>query len=185
MIYAAIASAHCSNVEAVAKKLTLETRLRESQMLQYAQNAIQPGLDYFKSQMEGPLKDTLSAFKAARLFSPQKAHTMQPRATDLDSLHSFPFFSADHIKALKDELPVYLSKCADTADTFCPLEWWRRNGEDIPHWSAAARTVLLVQPSSAAAERAFSLLKASFHEQQDNSLQDYIESSLMLQFNSH
>ena len=59
MIYAAIASAHCANVEAVAKKLTLETRLRESQMLQYAQNAIQPGLDYFKSQMEGPLKDTL------------------------------------------------------------------------------------------------------------------------------
>ena len=179
MIHAAIASAHCPNVEAVAKKLTIETRLRESQMLQYA---IQPGLNYFKSQMEGPLKDTLSA---ARLFSPQKAHTMQPRATDLDSLHSFPFFSDDHIERMKDELHVYLYKCADTDDAFCPLEWWRRNGEEIPNWSVAAHNVLLVQPSSAAAERAFSLLKASFHEQQDNSLQDYIESSLMLQFNSH
>ena len=60
-------------------------------MLQYAQKAIQPGLDYFKSQMEGTTKDALSAFKAARLFYPQKVHTMQPRATDLDSLQSFPF----------------------------------------------------------------------------------------------
>ena len=154
-------------------------------MLQYAQKAIQPGLDYFKSQMEGTLKDTLSAFKAARLFSPQKAHTMQPRAIDLDSLKSFPFFDDDQIKGLKDELPMYLSRCADTDTNFCLLEWWRRNCEDIPTWSSCARKVLLVQPSSAASERVFSILQASFHEQQDNSLQDYIESSLMYQYNKH
>ena len=35
----------------------------------------------------------------------------------------------------------------------------------------------------AAAERVFSLLKASFNERQDGSLQDYIEASLMLQYN--
>ena len=52
------------------------------------------------------LKDTLSAFKAAHLFSPQKAHVVQPRAVDLDSLKSFPFFGDDVIKGLKDELPV-------------------------------------------------------------------------------
>ena len=68
---------------------------------------------------------------------------------------------------------------------FCPLEWWRRNCGDLPIWSACARKVLLVQPSSAASERVFSMLKASFHDQQDNSLQDYIESSLMLQYNDH
>ena len=73
MIYAAIASAHCPNIEAVAKKLASETRgIRESQMIQYAQKAIQPGLDFFRSQMEGTLKDTLSAFRAAHLFCPQK-----------------------------------------------------------------------------------------------------------------
>ena len=49
----------------------------------------------------------------------------------------------------------------------------------------ACREEMSCQPSSAVAEHAFSLLKASFHEQQDNSLQDYIESSLMLHFNSH
>ena len=36
---------------------------------------------------------------------------------------------------------------------------------------------------TATSERVFSLLKASFGPQQDCSLQDYIESSLMLQFN--
>ena len=185
-IYAAIASAHIPNVEAVAKKLATEIRgIHESQMLQYAQKAIQPGLDYFKSQMEGALKDTLCAFKAARLFCPQKAHTMQPRAADLDSLKSFPFLNDDHIKGLKDELPVYLSKCSDTDANFCPLEWWKRSCGDLPTWSACARKVLLVQPSSAASERVFSMLKASFHDQQENSLQDYIESSLMLQYNGH
>jgi hypothetical protein len=104
---------------------------------------------------------TLSAFKAACLFS-QKAHIMQPRAVDLDSLKSFPFFSDDVIKGLKDELPVYLSKCTDTDPDSCPLEWWKRNSGDIPTWSACARKVLLVQPSSAASERVFSITTGFF-----------------------
>ena len=56
---------------------------------------------------------------------------MQPRAVDLDSLKSFPFFSDDVIKGLKDELPVYLSKCTDTDPDSCPLEWWKKNSGDI------------------------------------------------------
>ena len=48
-------------------------------------------------------------------------------------------------------------------------------------WRLAA-TALFVQPSSAAAERVFSLLKSSFGDQQEAALQDYIETSLMLQF---
>ena len=42
----------------------------------------------------------------------------------------------------------------------------------------AVSKALLVQPSSASSERVFSLLKASFDEQQD-----YLEASLTLQFN--
>ena len=44
--------------------------------------------------------------------------------------------------------------------------------------------VLLFQPSSAAAERVFSLLQNSFQEQQFSALEDYIETSIMLQYNS-
>ena len=41
--------------------------------------------------------------------------------------------------------------------------------------------VLLVQSSSAAAERIFSLLSNSFTERQMSSLEDYIETSIMIQ----
>ena len=96
---------------------------------------------------------------------------------------AFPFL-ADAITGLKAELPTYLAKAANTSPSFCPLEWWKANASDLPCWSAASGKVLLAQPSSAASERVFSLLKASFGEQQDNSLQDYIEASLMLQYNT-
>ena len=43
------------------------------------------------------------------------------------------------------------------------------------------RTCVRVRVSVPVRGPAFS--RATFHEQQDNSLQDYIESSLMLQFN--
>ena len=43
--------------------------------------------------------------------------------------------------------------------------------------------VALIQPSSGAVERVFSILTNTFGTQQDHSLQDYIEASLMLQYN--
>ena len=53
----------------------------------------------------------------------------------------------------------------------------------LPAWAAAAKKVLVVQPSSAAAERAFSLLNSTFGDKQDNSLKDYIETSIMIRYN--
>ena len=40
---------------------------------------------------------------------------------------------------------------------------------------------VLLQPSSAAAERVFSLLSNGFKENQQNALEDYISTSVMLQ----
>ena len=49
---------------------------------------------------------------------------------------------------------------------------------------SAALKVLLVQPSSAAAGRVFSLLSDSFSDRQQNCLEDCVEASLMiLQYN--
>jgi len=41
--------------------------------------------------------------------------------------------------------------------------------------------ILLIQPSSAASERVFSLLNNTFNEQQQSCLEDYVEVSIMLQ----
>lgn len=65
------------------------------------------------------------------------------------------------------------------------FEWWKRHDEqDLPYWSSALKDILLVKPSSAAFERVFSLLQHSFNNQQYSSLEDYIEVSLMLQYNN-
>lgn len=45
---------------------------------------------------------------------------------------------------------------------------------DLPCWSNACQSILLMQPSSAAVERLFSLLTNSFSDEQRRSLEDYI-----------
>ena len=112
---------------------------------------------------------------------------MKPDEATLEqSLLAVPFLSTPSVvTSLKAELPDYIARAADTSADFPALDWWKQNGSALPSWASAARKILLIQPSSATAERVFSLLNCSFGEQQDNSLQDYIESSLMLQFNKH
>ena len=62
--------------------------------------------------------------------------------------------------------------------------WWKRNEKVLPNWSSTCKSVLLVQPLSAAAERVFSILYNSFTDRQEHSLKDYIETFVMLQYNS-
>ena len=62
------------------------------------------------------------------------------------------------------------------------LEWWKNHAVQLPFWSTGCRAILLLQPSSAAA--VFSLLSNSFKENQQNALEDYISTSVMLQYNS-
>ena len=63
------------------------------------------------------------------------------------------------------------------------MEWWKFHAERLPYWSSAVKKVLLVQPSSAASERVFSLLSASFNDQQESALSGYLQVSVMLQNN--
>jgi len=152
--------------------------------LQYGRSCVQPGLDYFLDRFRGDLRSSVTAFKATRLLIPQKITEMQPDASAIDALTAFPFLAdATTLHHLKTELPDYLAKAQDVSINMAPLEWWNRQTENLPHWLAAVRKIVLIQPSSAAAERVFSILNTSFGERQDNALQDYVESSLMLQYN--
>ena len=81
------------------------------------------------------------------------------------------------INGLITELPNYL---AAAQDVIMPCEedkvkWWRQQSDNLPHWSSAGLKVLLVQPSSAAAERVFSILNASFNDSQEHALVDYLQ----------
>ena len=57
------------------------------------------------------------------------------------------------------------------------------NDSDLPTWSEVCKLVLLLQPSSAAAERVFSILSSICSTSQESSLEDYVQVSVMLQYN--
>ena len=127
----------------------------------------------------------MAAFKAARLFIPHKVDELKPDVSAIDGLKAFLFLDDSSIlDGLKQEFPAYIAKAANVEALVDPLPLWKKYKTDLPNWSVAACKVVLVQPSSAAAERVFSILSTSFGPQQDLALQDYIECSTMLQYNN-
>jgi len=104
------------------------------------------------------MKAPLVAFKAARLFSPRKAQILKLTMEMIDTLSAFSFLK-DKISDIKLELPLYLSQCCDVPESTDCLEWWKIHATQLPVWSSATKLILLVQPSSVAAERVFSLFK--------------------------
>ena len=87
------------------------------------------------------------------------------------------------IDGLKAELPAYLAAAEDVSTEIEPVAWWKSHFTELSKWAGAFRYIVVVQPSSAATERVFSILQG-FTAQQQSSLEDYIELSVMLQYNS-
>ena len=163
-VVASIQAGFYPNVEVVSRKLCPGNSMAQQQQVAYALQCVEPGLQYFGDAIEGTLSASMELFKAARVFNPKKAMEMHPNAASLDCLAVTPFFDEEIIGNLKSELPLYLAKTADISPNFNTLQWWQMNAEGLPHWSAAVCMLLLVQPSSAAAERVFSLLSNSFNQ---------------------
>ena len=93
---------------------------------------------------------------------------------------------------LKLQMPQYLAAAAnapafnkgsvaDYSDAI--LGWWRDNSSTFPAWALGARIVFAVSPNSASCERVFALLKNLFGEEQMSALADYVQASLMLNYN--
>ena len=108
-----------------------------------------------------------------------------PDASSIDSLTAFPFLNHPTIlENLKQELPQYLAVTQDLSPNYDGvLNWWKNKKTVLPTWAECVKMVVCIQPSSAAAERVFSLLQSTFGDRQGLALQDYIETSLMCQYN--
>ena len=128
------------------------------------------------------LKPLVEIFKYARFFDPAKVGELKPSSSDIDNLKVFPFLK-DRLEELKRELPLYMAKADGVSPELDKLEWWKKHQLELPNWSRACKTALLIQPLSATAECVFSLLNNSFKESQTSALEDYIETSLMVQYN--
>ena len=71
-------------------------------------------------------------------------------------IEGIPFLESD-----ATELPLYLSAAEDVnvLNEEQKVEWWHRREEQLPRWATAVKQVLLIQPSSVAAERKFHIRK--------------------------
>ena len=151
---------------------------------------LMPAFEYYTntSANDATVSRSIQVFQAAQLFSPKFVKVSEPDAETVDQIRAVPFLGNNEvIQSLKDELPTYIVKASQIPDEFDTLSdswpWWKSVARELPAWSSAIPKLVVVQPSSAAAERAFSMLTAMFGEQQHDALEDYIETSLMLRVN--
>ena len=88
-----ITTAHYPNVNAIALANASGDLVSKQQWMDYALSCVKPGLAYFSQCLDGPLKTSLTAFKAARLFNPQKINEMKPDSNIVESVSVFPFLN--------------------------------------------------------------------------------------------
>ena len=153
-----------------------------------AKACINPGLQFFQRKFSQYFYENVRAFRSARLCCPVQVRQLRPTAASVEKLRRFRFLDNDAIiQGLTAELPRYLA-VADGADLQTEeekLQWWSRNEANLPNWSSVVKKVILVQPSSASAERVFSIMKNFFTNQQDAALVQTVEASVMLCYNQN
>ncbi len=180
----AAAQRHYPNVAAQAK--TLGTTPEEVATLStHARQGVEPGIHYFLRKFNVQFYDVVRAFKAARFACPVKVQELKPQPECLETLRLFPFLNDDAtIANLQKELPTYLAEAEGVKmDEGEQMQWWHAHQARLPHWSTASKLLALVQPSSAPAERVFSLLRAAFNDRQTTALEDDLEASVMMAYN--
>ena len=174
----AISHQYYPNTNAVATKLSANRSNLKQQLLDYGKVCVQAAYDYFHQKFDINLKEAVSIFKHARYFDPAKIGELKPSCSDIDGLKAIPCLrSSTLLEGLKAELPTYVATADGVSTLVDKQQWWKNHESELPNWSTACKLAFLVQPSSAAAERVFSLLSNSFTERQARCMEDYIETS--------
>ena len=162
--------------------------------IQYCQSLAQPCKDYFKEKVMGHPR--LDLFRATMFGNPE---TMQKYPCDANALRAAvqplvqaKFIDKKLVDGMVDELHAYQMAC-DVARDWHELsyqerlvnieDFWAARRKNLDKWTQFAWTCMLLQPSSACVERAFSILKYILTDQQFQSLHDLVETTLMLRYN--
>lgn len=156
----AVTVGHSPCTLAIAREIANGDAALQNRLITRAKYCVQPGLNFFQQKFNVQFLTNVRAFKAARLRCPVQVSALRPDARSLEELKSFPFVDDATIANLATEPPLYLSAVdgvmCDSEEE--KLVWWAAHRDTLPHWVALVRKLLLVQPSSAAAERVFSFL---------------------------
>jgi hypothetical protein len=152
---------------------------------------VEPSLSYYESRKR-LLKTQFDIFEACRLFDPSRAGFLQLLQLNevTRQLGLIPFFTAQERQLLAAAWPAYVVYVGAYPPQVISGEvmyedWWVTAGAaGLGVWYAAAQKVMILPPSSAAAERVFSMLKSLIGDQQMAlTLEDYQETSIMLHYN--
>ena len=142
--------------------------------------------------------EMLARMERARIFDPLHVAGAPVTEADVNALAAFRFTKkpeyAPLLPKMKDEITKYNALVAkikqrserldkDGNGTFDLLAWWRANMAELASWAAVLRAVLTHSPNSCPPERVFSILNDTFDEDQKRALADYMELSLMVQYN--
>ena len=175
------------NTEAKARQHAGRNMALYNQLVAQAKACINPGFRFYQQKFSVQFHNIVRAFKAARLCCPIQVQALHPTAASVQELKQFSFITDAEVVQLVEELPNYLS-IADGAAIETEegkVQRWATHATALPNWSAAVKKILLVQPSSASAERVFSLPQNAFSKQQEAALEETEETLVVLHYNEN
>lgn len=127
--------------------------------VRWCKERIKPAAIYMAGQ-ETKHEEAIRIAKAAALWLPWRFVELNLlRAAVRERLQRFGLFSAEHVEQCLKEMDDYRALAADVADNTDLLQFWRSHADKLPAWHEAFLIVGLIQPSSAAAERGFSVFE--------------------------
>ena len=167
-------------------------------------DAILPAFDYLENRLTGQCQaqfdctHSYAICRVLRLFDP--SYVAEHEATiDSASVRELALVvplamerGGGLLTELERDLPLLLAAAHGfTADhgsvddfTESVLGWYKNHSGEVGAWAEASLIVFSFTPSSAVAERVFSLLKLFFSNVRMSALADLIQASLMLRYNA-
>lgn len=168
-----------------------------------AEAIVGSSFNYFRDKIMTQRHHQVQRMQVSQIFDPLHAQCHPVTPLDADALEAFNFYRRPdlkvHIDGMKNELNKYnaavksIKPKADRlvphrtdksklVDSWCIETWWFCNKGALPHSFRVLQAVLTHSPNSCAPEQLFSILNDSFDDDQENSLSDYMELSLQLQY---
>ena len=152
-----------------------------------------PCIEYFRAKFGniltcqgGLLSPLVSLFNLTQMCDPWRVAAIQPSGEKVDQLAKVFVYLRNNstlVDNLKAELPAYLAAASQLPEEMNIAAWWAANAKKAPSWGHLTRVLMLVMQSSAAPERVFSLMRNYIRDKQDGMLSDYLDGSLMMQYN--
>lgn len=167
----------------VIKDMSKDDAILQQRWKDTAKSKLAPLREYFL-YLERKHSNFIKVMKAAKIFNPSSLAVTDLSTYDWKQLREILKQVDDkQFDLLKEELPKFQALTVDLApDTFATT-FFNLHARSLPTWKAVFALIALELPSSAPAERGFSVFQEFFREVSKETLQDLCEISVMRRYN--